>query len=642
MRITDSDNNFEQVNKNLLEPRVLKLLEKLGNKTLLIEQLTLKDNQPLSLKPAQSSLLSQIEIPKSLIKAIAPFTQHVFELKLNNQQRLVTLSIAQPQSSQQAALEAEAKLPPLQLTFQQAKLIHGEILRLSHLVNFPLNQQTSNLTNTGIVSNTSPLTSSSNLTANSPVPNVSDSSQVSNTKSIHAETIKPLTNIDTKTPTQLDKNSLISSTSKNDLTNPNQPISLKQAVNALLSAGNAESKPLAQGIKQVNQLLTQLLHNFNSKPTLSQLPASQPNNSFNLSPKATQQFIQVAAQLPNADKITKSVAKLIQLTQQLTESIDFSKQNNKLNLDQRVANSGNFLEANFAKNLNKQTIRQTGNTSETNNIAPKLINKDLKLLHLITQQTLQGLLKLLNAPNARPVLTQLTLQQALPLSESQPNPSQINTLINQFVSSVESEGDTGQKLQLLAKELQNNLVGQDKNIINKPLTLSREYELLALTQQKQLINDMLTEIKSSLARIETNQLLSLRSESQILQQYLLDLPIQHKGKIDSFELLLEAEQDNQKTKKNKRWNVTIKFDLEPLGPMFARVELRNQRISTHFYAENEVTANLLTENLEHLKNALFIAGIDIDELKSKQADVPESLTEMVSTGEEPSKIDIKV
>jgi len=128
-----------------------------------------------------------------------------------------------------------------------------------------------------------------------------------------------------------------------------------------------------------------------------------------------------------------------------------------------------------------------------------------------------------------------------------------------------------------------------------------------------------------ISKIETNQLLSLRSVTPLLQQFLFDLPIYHNKQIESFELLFTSKQEGKENNTGKKWTVTIKFDLAPLGPMFARVSLINERISTHFFAKEAETATLLSENLNHLKDSLFLAGLDVDEICGQQGIVPEEL-----------------
>ena len=68
-----------------------------------------------------------------------------------------------------------------------------------------------------------------------------------------------------------------------------------------------------------------------------------------------------------------------------------------------------------------------------------------------------------------------------------------------------------------------------------------------------------------------------------------------------------------------------RFDLPPLGPMFAQVELKDERLSTNIFAESEQTSKLLNEHLHVLKKSLFSAGVDVDEITGNQGHVPTRL-----------------
>jgi len=144
--------------------------------------------------------------------------------------------------------------------------------------------------------------------------------------------------------------------------------------------------------------------------------------------------------------------------------------------------------------------------------------------------------------------------------------------------------------------------------------------------QKQ-INELVFEVRNSLAQIESNQLLSLRTEQPNLHQFLVDLPFSNGSEIDSFELLFEHSKENERQKAIKQWKVVVRFDLAPLGPMFAQVELKDERISTHIFAESQQTAKLINENIHVLKKSLFDAGVNTDTIKSSQGNIPDKLVQ---------------
>ena len=82
--------------------------------------------------------------------------------------------------------------------------------------------------------------------------------------------------------------------------------------------------------------------------------------------------------------------------------------------------------------------------------------------------------------------------------------------------------------------------------------------------------------------------------------------------------------------KQKIWTVTIRFDLDGLGPMLAQVSLKGDRISTHVFAEEVATAQLLRDNIQHLTKSLTSAGVNVEKVEACQGLVP---TELLSNTE---------
>lgn len=136
-----------------------------------------------------------------------------------------------------------------------------------------------------------------------------------------------------------------------------------------------------------------------------------------------------------------------------------------------------------------------------------------------------------------------------------------------------------------------------------------------------LLEILFRHAEGSLARVHLNQLASLPNEDQGRQVWQFEVPIRHQDHVDSFLIRLEQEQVTQKGNDAKPiWYVTLNFNIEPLGPITAKISMRDDEVSTMFLAERTTSAQLLNERMAELGRAFADSGLSVGQLFARQGD----------------------
>lgn len=138
--------------------------------------------------------------------------------------------------------------------------------------------------------------------------------------------------------------------------------------------------------------------------------------------------------------------------------------------------------------------------------------------------------------------------------------------------------------------------------------------------------ELLSQTEGALSRVRMNQLISLPADEGTRQAWQFEIPMNRKEHTDSFLVRLEQEHSGGKTQLDQRWIVTIEFDLEPLGPVSARLNLQQEEISSHFTAEKAVTAARLEQELPKLNQAFLKAGLKVGNLSARPGNIEKSDT----------------
>ncbi|MCP3669895.1 MAG: flagellar hook-length control protein FliK [Gammaproteobacteria bacterium] len=133
-----------------------------------------------------------------------------------------------------------------------------------------------------------------------------------------------------------------------------------------------------------------------------------------------------------------------------------------------------------------------------------------------------------------------------------------------------------------------------------------------------LLEMLFRQAEGGLARVQLNQLASLPTEDNTRQVWQFEVPVRHQEHVDSFLIRLEQEQADSKEDTQPVWYVTLCFDIEPLGPIQAKISLHDDEVSTMFVAEKADSAELLNRRMSDLNQAFLDSGLNVGKLLARR------------------------
>ncbi|HHH36267.1 MAG TPA: flagellar hook-length control protein FliK [Gammaproteobacteria bacterium] len=140
-------------------------------------------------------------------------------------------------------------------------------------------------------------------------------------------------------------------------------------------------------------------------------------------------------------------------------------------------------------------------------------------------------------------------------------------------------------------------------------TLQQQLRLLPL------LDDLQSQVDATLARIQSNQLLSMAREGAGIF-LMLDLPLRLDDNPATVRLQLEdARPGAGGDEEDRKWRITLNFDLAALGPLEVRVALRGERLHTRFQAGRAGTVPRIRAALPALHQALQGLGLRLDRIE---------------------------
>ena len=154
----------------------------------------------------------------------------------------------------------------------------------------------------------------------------------------------------------------------------------------------------------------------------------------------------------------------------------------------------------------------------------------------------------------------------------------------------------------------------------QPNPQSTAESLLALLRNTLALQELQQLTDNALSRIQANQLGSANREAGPAFLLHLDLPVAHDKDVRNLQLQFERHGGNSDTP--DEWNVTINFNLPELGPIQARVRLRENRLTTRFEAGRAETVSDIREALPRLQEALARTGVAIEHLSVELGETP--------------------
>lgn len=644
MKITSNDIGSNNSTQQAVDSKVIELLAKLASKPLLIDKLLLSKDNGLQMTVNSPEGKLQLRMPLQLAQqmqpAAAPSNKNnpSVELSLNNKSQVLLKLVSQVVSKNSVVSSTRATLSPVlsQVVFGQARLVTPELLKLDSAILPATNNQTS--TNKAITA--SPLLKSNqtfdNRTINKSV-NLEANLRSSNLKGLHtlasqhnSPTLQgklSLVSVSQAKPNSFSSIKFTPAAISNQSIDPNKIIKnfLRQTFPSKGGLANT-IQTLQYQIKELRQIVSNSLAGATSNISKSSVPiANQIISQSNSIAELMNQLTRATSrpQLSNAKSIMERLSnsgnlfenKLASFSQSSTDASSTKDPLAKLKSNSTTspllmnAKANTFSSESAQFPSGKVKAKTLNNHSNQNNLGAN----DIKLLLVQLKAQVEKLISQINSLQPR------TLTEPASQTAPQSANNQTAVLTEQIRRELENSPNT-----LLRKE---NTTGFGVANQGKRTAASLSNLLLTVGQSNQLtkaLSEIVIEVRAALSQIETNQLLSLRAEQPNIHQFLVDLPFSNNKQIDSFELLFEHQNENL-TKSVKQWKVVVRFDLDPLGPMFAQVQLKDNRISTNIFAESQPTAKLINEHLHVLQKSLADAGLDIDQVAGSQGKIPESL-----------------
>ena len=132
--------------------------------------------------------------------------------------------------------------------------------------------------------------------------------------------------------------------------------------------------------------------------------------------------------------------------------------------------------------------------------------------------------------------------------------------------------------------------------------------LFSLLRNLPAVHELKTAVDGSLARITSQQLMPLARDGDTPLLLQFDLPVKDRDDIHLFRFSIEEESASADDS-HRSWTVTINFDLQPLGPVQAKLHIIDNQVSTVFQAERETTARTIQSSIGLLEQGFARAGL---------------------------------
>ena len=171
---------------------------------------------------------------------------------------------------------------------------------------------------------------------------------------------------------------------------------------------------------------------------------------------------------------------------------------------------------------------------------------------------------------------------------------------------------------------------------NTPLPVSNragaESAQQTMPRNAELIEMVLKQLNGGLAKIQLQQLQSVGSQNQwsnpvnIQNSWLLDLPIFNNPNVDSFNIRIDQEDDqaaHENGKTENGWVITLRFDLDKLGPITVRARLVGLQVSMDVWSKRPAIVSMIKKEFVTFEQALFAKGLDVKSLACHSGELKE-------------------
>lgn len=127
--------------------------------------------------------------------------------------------------------------------------------------------------------------------------------------------------------------------------------------------------------------------------------------------------------------------------------------------------------------------------------------------------------------------------------------------------------------------------------------------------------------RGGIAAIEVNQLRALGETNQGSAIWTIDLPVRDpSGELRYLGLDAREESVRRDGGMQRQWSMTVRMDIEPLGPMYARVTLIEDSVHTVIWSERPATAELARHHADWLCTQMRQAGLNPSEVQCLQGE----------------------
>ncbi len=160
-----------------------------------------------------------------------------------------------------------------------------------------------------------------------------------------------------------------------------------------------------------------------------------------------------------------------------------------------------------------------------------------------------------------------------------------------------------------------------------------------------LVKILLKQTQESISRLQLHQLSTAAAHAddgaKVTQAPLsFDLPVLHFGQLTLFHFHIEEESQRSETKEeksaDKKWNVSMGFDIEGLGAMFCELSLINTYVYVKFWAKEKSTVSRAKSYFDVLQKNLSQIGATVKELECIEGLPPQQESSI-----KPSLIDVE-
>ena len=127
--------------------------------------------------------------------------------------------------------------------------------------------------------------------------------------------------------------------------------------------------------------------------------------------------------------------------------------------------------------------------------------------------------------------------------------------------------------------------------------------------------DLLDAVQSALARQRLNQLESLPREGELSRVWLMEIPLLEKENTDLLQLRLEQQKPEQENQTEETWTIEFAIAPKPLGPIHAKLKLKNETLSLTLWAEEALTEILFQRYKDKLQAQLRATGISPEQIQ---------------------------